>query len=213
MLVTKVNDIQCVSTFMNLLNHVAERYHIAIIGTLGAPKIKVGQGYTCLRDNVLGSGGWSRDAETMVVIQFPQGTPAATKGKRVMTVLPRNADDERFTLGFNYGQLEKVPDIVEDESEKISTDIEWFQTQARLAKSDPTKQYWTAVDMREALGLPKSTAAQHIGHALAKKYIRTKTGRKLGKGSAAQHQWNESASNPLWVAQQTQDAVEQQGSF
>ena len=54
MLVTKVNDIQCVSRFMyHLLVQVAAQYHIAIIGTLGSPKIKIGQGYTCLRDNVL----------------------------------------------------------------------------------------------------------------------------------------------------------------
>jgi hypothetical protein len=211
-LLTKVNDILCLSTFLNLLHQVAARYHIAIIGSVGAPKIKVGQGYICLRDNVLGSSAWSRESETMIILQYPQGTPAATKGKRVITALLRNGDEEKFTLGFNCGVLERVPDIVENESEHTSTDIEWFQTQARLAKSDPTKQYWTVLDMHEALGMPESTAARHIKHALSKGHVRVKTGKKTGKGAAAQYQWNASDSNPLWVVQQTQ-AAEQQGSF
>ena len=209
MLVTKVNDIQCVSRFMNLLVQVAAQYHIAIIGTLGSPKIKIGQGYTCLRDNVLGSGGWSRECETMIVIQFPQGSPAQTKGRRVMTVMPRNAKEEFFTLGFNRGQLEQVPDIKDDATENPSEEIEWFQAQARLAKTDFTKKYWTVLDMERALNMSHATADRHVKDAVTKGHIKAKPGKPIGKGAAKQYQWNATKTNPLWVAQQAQDDTQQ----
>jgi hypothetical protein len=212
-MLTKVNDILCVSKFMNLLVQVAAHYHIAIIGTLGAPKIKVGQGYTCLRDNVLGSGGWSRECETMIVIQFPQGTPAQTKGRRVMTVMPRNAKEESFTLGFNHGQLEQVPDIEDDNADNQSEEIEWFQARARKAQTDPTLCWFTVMDMERALKMPHSTADYHIKDALTKRHIRAKSGKKFGRGTAKQYQWNASKSNPIWVAQRAQDTTEQKEAF
>jgi len=211
MMVSKVNDIQYVTIFMDLLHEVAERFHIAIICTLGSPKIKIGQGYAAKRDNMLGSSGWGRKCETYLNLQFPKNDDTDTR--RILFMIPRNGKSEKITLEFNHGQLERIPDIVEDESEHTSTDIEWFQTQARLAKSDPTKRYWTVLDMHEAIGMAPSTVAKHVGHALSKGHIRVKPGKKVGKGAAAQYQWNASDSNPLWVVQQAQDAVEQQEAF
>ncbi len=214
MLLTKINDILCVSTFMNLLVQVARHYHIAIIGTLGSPKIKVGQEYAYMRDNVLGSGGWARDAVTMIIMQFPQGPRTITKGKRIMTVMPRHGDDEFFTLGFENGQVVQVPDFEDNAAvDSPSEEIEWFQAQFRLAKTDPTKDWWTILDMQRALQMPHSTADLHVKDAFAKKYIRAKSGKTVGKGMAKQYQWNTSKSNPIWVAQQVQDAEEQMEAF
>ena len=205
-MVTKVNDIICVSKFVNLLTQVARRYHIAILGTLGSPKIKIGQGYACMRDNVLGSGGWARECETMIVMQFPTGSKAVTKGKRVMTVMPRNAADEFFTLGFNHGQLEQVPDITEDESEDPSIEVDWFQTQHRLAQRDPNKQWFTVTDMQRALKMPYATAARHIAEVhLPKRHLRQRPGKQY---KAKQYQWNTTKSNPLLRDQWAQDAVD-----
>jgi len=211
MMVTKVSDIQCVTIFMDLLHAVAERFHIAIIGTLGSPKIKVGQGYAAKRDNMLGSSGWGRKCETYLNLQFPKSDDMDSR--RLLFMLPRNGKSEKLTLEFNHGQLERIPDIIEDELDSPSTELDWYQTQARLAVSDPTKRWFTVSDMKKALHLSHATAARHIGDALAKGFIKTKPGPKVGKGAAEQYQWNETETNPLWIAQQAQDAEERQEAF
>ena len=211
MLVTKVNDIQCVTVFMDLLHQVAKHFHIALIGTLGSPKIKIGQGYAAKRDNLLGSSAWGRKCEAILNLQFPQQNDM--DGRRRLFVILRNGNAEHFTLGFNHGLLEQVPDIEESEMDSASNEIEWFQTQARLAKTEPAKTWWTILDMERALTLSHSTAKRHVADEYTKHHIRRKTGKKVGKGAAAQYQWNESKENPIWAAQQKQDAAEQQGAF
>jgi hypothetical protein len=202
MLVTKVNDIQCVTIFMDLLHEVAERFHLTIIGTLGSPKIKIGQGYAAKRDNMLGSSGWGRKCETYLNLQFPKSDDM--DDRRLLFILPRNGKSEKVTLEFNRGQLERIPDIVEDESDNPSEEIQWFQKQAREAKTDSTKQWWTVLDMKRALKLPYSTAALHVNDELTKRHIRRKPGR--GR-KTKQFQWNDSKTNPVWLAQQVQDAT------
>lgn len=211
MLVSKLNDILSVSVFMNLLSQVAQHYHIAIIGTLGSPKIKIGQGYAAKRDNLLGSQAWGRECEAILNLQFPQNDD--TDGRRLLFVLLRNGKAERFTLGFDCGQLVQIPDITEDEADSASVEIQWFQTQARLAKDDPTKKWWTVLDMGRALNIAHSTAERHVKDEHAKSHIRRRPGKKVGKGAAAQYQWNESKENPIWVAQSKQDADDPQEMF
>jgi CHC2 zinc finger/AAA domain/Toprim-like len=98
MMVTNGNDMRVVSSFLNWLQKVAERYHIAIIGSVGSPKAKEGHGYNISRENILGSGAWGRGSATVITIQFPKGDDSTAK--RIVKVLPRRAKPERLTMEF-----------------------------------------------------------------------------------------------------------------
>jgi hypothetical protein len=87
---------------LKLLQQLAEHYHIAIIGSTGSPKMKAKEGYTLLRDQVIGSSVWARKAETIIVLQREHGKE--TDDVTVMTVLPRNAKAEVFNMVFERGR-------------------------------------------------------------------------------------------------------------
>jgi len=214
MLVTEVNNIKAVSHFVHELDKIAQYYRVALIGSLGSPKVKEGHGYTATRDNLLGSGGWGRTVETVALLQFPKNDD--TSGRRQLTVVLRNAPAEKFPLRFRDGLLEIDPDNHDEdgsESGQVSRTIEWYQAQARLAKKDPTKKWWTILDMERALKMPHTTANRHVKDGCTKKHLIQKPGGKSGRGSAAEYRWNESKTNPLWVEQQAQEAVEQDDIF
>ncbi len=213
MLVTDVNNIKAVAYFVHALQKIAHHYRIAIIGSLGSPKVKEGHGYTATRDNLLGSGGWGRTVETVALLQFPKNDD--TSGRRLLTVVLRNAPAEKFPLKFVDGLLEIDPDSQEenDGAGQASKDAEWYQTQARLAKKDPAKKWWTILDMEQALKMSHATAERHARNDYTKKLLVRKPGSKSGRGSAAEYQWNESKTNPIWLAQQKQDQADQAESF
>jgi hypothetical protein len=103
MLVEDANKGQFVSPFMSRLGRIAEHYHIAIILSVGAPKMRVGEGYTAKRDSMLGSEKWSRMSETVVAMQFVDGDD--TDCRRSVFVLLRNGAAERFNLMLESGKL------------------------------------------------------------------------------------------------------------
>lgn len=214
MLVTDVNNIKAVSFFAHALQEIAQHFHIALIGSLGSPKVKEGHGYTATRDNLLGSGGWARTAETVAVLQYPKNDD--TTGQRNLTVVLRNAPAEKFPLRFRDGLLEIDPDKHDEgksEAGQASRDIEWYESQARLAEADPTKKWWTILDMERALDMSHATADRHVRHGKTKGHLVQKPGGKHGRGSAALFRWNDSKTNPLWSAQQTQEAADPVGAF
>ena len=214
MLVTDVNNIKAVSSFAHALQEIAQHYHVAIIGSLGSPKVKEGHGYTATRDNLLGSGGWGRTAETVALLQFPKNDD--TSGRRQLTVVLRNAPAEKIPLRFRDGLLEIDPDNHNEDNGKAgqaNSDIEWYKDQAQLAKKDPTKKWWTILDMERALNLSHATADRHVRDGKAKKYLVQKPGGKSGRGSAAEYCWNASATNPLGAEQQRQEIAEEADLF
>jgi hypothetical protein len=114
----------------------------------------------------------------------------------------RNAPAEKFTLGFVDGQLEvqaDTPDADDGEAGQVSKDIQWFKDQAQMAQNNPTKKWWTVLDMERDLKMPHSTALRHVADAHVKQYVVKKRVGKKGQGRAAQYCWNEAQTNPLWV--------------
>jgi len=202
MLVMDANKMEIVTRFMKDLQAIAEHFHAAIIGSVGAPKFKQGQGYTAKRDNLTGSAAWGRNCETVALLQFPKGDD--TSIRRELSVLPRNGQAESFSLILNDGllEIENKGDAGHDRQER--KEIQWFKERAGLAKEDPTKKWWTILDVERALKVPHSTVDRWIKDACARKYIVKKTGGRngRGRGAAAQFRWNESETNPLWVAEQ-----------
>jgi primase/DNA polymerase family protein/AAA domain-containing protein len=214
MLVTDVNNIKAVAYFVHALQRIAQHYRIALIGSLGSPKVKEGHGYTATRDNLLGSGGWGRTVETVALLQFPKNDD--TSGRRQLTVVLRNAPAEKFTLAFVDGLLEVQPDSHDEEKTESgpeSVDVEWYKEQARLAKDDPSKRWWTILDMERALNLSHPTADRHVKHDYTKRHLLKKTKGQRRGGRAVEYRWNDSKTNPLWLAQQKQERAEQSEAF
>ena len=118
MLVSDPNALEVVMPFMHEMQQIATHYHIAIVGSVGAPKTKPKEGYAAKRDTIFGSAVWSRMSETIVTIQFPGGDDTADQ--RVVSVLPRNAKAESFTTQFQDGRLAVIPDAVEEEKPTVS---------------------------------------------------------------------------------------------
>lgn len=103
MLVSDPNSLEVVMPFMHEIQQIATHFHIAIVGSCGAPKSKPKEGYTAKRDTIFGSAVWSRMSETIVTIQYPSGDDTANK--REIAILPRNAKAEQFTTEFQDGRL------------------------------------------------------------------------------------------------------------
>ena len=202
MLVSEINDIKCVTGFMLGLDCVAKHFNIAVVGTLGAPKIKAGQGYAAKRDNLLGSSAWARFAETVINLQFPKGNDA--EGRRLMYALLRNAPAEEFTLEFQDGQLVQATDIEDEELQDFAYfQIVWYEEQhrrARLPRNDPNwvEEWWMGLDFERAFKVSQPTAYRHVNDAWTKDIIKRKTGPKTGKNHAAMFQWNDGADNPVF---------------
>jgi len=98
---------------MHEMQMIAERFHIALVGSLGAPKTKPREGYTAKRDTIFGSAVWSRMAETIITLQYPDGDDTANR--RAVSVLPRNAAAETFEMEFQQGKLEIAAPMPEPE--------------------------------------------------------------------------------------------------
>lgn len=116
MLVRDANKKEVVMPFINELQQIAEHFHVAIIGSTGAPKSKVKEGYTAKRDQIFGSEAWSRLSETVVVMQYPEEKD--TSDQRSMTVMLRNSKPEQFTLQFEHGHLIQAPEARVDAEEE-----------------------------------------------------------------------------------------------
>jgi len=198
MLVSEISEIKCIAQFMAQLDRVAKHFNIALIGTLGSPKIKAGQGYAAKRDNMLGSSAWARLAETVINIQYPKNDDTETR--RIMFVMLRNAPAEKYTLAFEGGKLVETEESDENTSTgKAMLEIQWFEDMAKQAVKDPTKEWWTVLDMARLFGMGESTAHKHVKDALTKKLIKIKTGQKLSDGGrpAKEYQWNATPTNPI----------------
>jgi len=114
MLLDDTNKKSVVSPFMRHLQDVAAHFHIALIGTVGAPKSKQGEAYAAKRDKLSGSEAWGRNCETVVVIEFSEEDDG-TSPQREITVLPRNAGAEKFSMELQNGRLVLVQPSAEEE--------------------------------------------------------------------------------------------------
>jgi CHC2 zinc finger/Toprim-like len=107
MLLDDTNRKSIVSPFMRQLQEVAAHFHIALIGSVGAPKTKRGEDYAAKRDKLSGSEAWGRNCETVIILEFSDEDDG-TAPRRELTVLPRNASAEKFSLQFEAGRLIQV---------------------------------------------------------------------------------------------------------
>lgn len=107
MLIDDANKKSIVSPFMRQLQEVGAHFHIALICSVGAPKTKRGEDYAAKRDKLSGSEAWGRNCETVGVLEFSEEDDG-TAPQRELTILPRNAMAEKFSLQFEAGRLVPV---------------------------------------------------------------------------------------------------------
>jgi hypothetical protein len=186
MLVESASKMEIVTPFIDGLRQIAEHYHISIIGSVGSPKQRIGEGYASKRDNLFGTVAWSRKTETVAVIQYLGGDD--TDCRRQLAVLLRNGPAEKYKLKMEHGRL--VIDEDEDQAQpKERADLAWFRKQ---------EDWFTAEDLKGALKISQASAYRSIENAMAKHILKTK---RKATGEARMYQWNDSAKNPQNGAQ------------
>jgi hypothetical protein len=120
MLIDDANKKSTVSPFMRQLQEVAAHFHIALICSVGAPKTKRGEDYAAKRDKLSGSEAWGRNCETVAVLEFSEEDDG-TAPRRELTILPRNASAEKFSLEFQSGRLVQVEAKADEDPEEKNT--------------------------------------------------------------------------------------------
>jgi hypothetical protein len=120
MLLDDANKKSVVSPFMRQMQETAAHFHIALICSVGAPKTKRGEDYAAKRDKLSGSEAWGRNCETVCVLEFSEEDDG-TAPQRELTILPRNAPAEKFTLQFEGGRLVPVKATEEEEPDQKPT--------------------------------------------------------------------------------------------
>jgi hypothetical protein len=111
-----------VSLFVEQLQHIARHYHLALVGTVGAPKMKPKEKYENLRERFFGSTAWGRMAETMVLVN------EEPDHSRKVFVLNRQRSMDLFRTKFVNGRLEVVKDLEPSEDVKMG---QWFLAEVR----------------------------------------------------------------------------------
>jgi hypothetical protein len=156
MLLDDSNKKSIVSKFMRELQTVAEHFHIALLGSVGAPKTKRGEGYAAMRDKLAGSEAWGRNCETVAILEFSEDGDGTTPD-RIFSVLPRNAAAERFEMEFQHGKLVCKPPSPEAEtgpgltySDKVQVAINFLRKSLQGAAK--TKE-WLMTTAKETEGI------------------------------------------------------------
>ena len=183
MLVADASKLQVVAPFMRSLQSIASRYHLAIVGSVGSAKQRIGEGYTSKRDHIFGSIGWGRASETIVVMQYVEGDD--TDLRRIVSVLPRNAAAEKFKMMLENGQLVIDNRPPEEAEKEIQKELVWFRQQ---------KDWFTVMDVKRSLRTSRTSAQRWVADAFAKHILKKKPGRQ--RGAAEQFKWNDGNQNP-----------------
>ena len=161
MMVSEAHKMEKVSPFLDALNAVAAHYHIAIVGSVGSPKAKKGEGYAGGRDKIFGSVSWSRMTETIAMLQYIDGDDA--DARRSLVILLRNGPAEKFELKMgSNGRLEQVRP---EPKSTVKKHLVWMEVQG---------DWWSVSDLATALQISVATAYRYVEDAHAKRLIRSK---------------------------------------
>jgi hypothetical protein len=184
MLVENASKMEVVSPFLDGLQKIAKHYHISIIGSVGSPKQRIGEGYTSKRDNIFGTVAWSRKTETVAVLQYVKGDD--TDCRRHLAVLLRNGPAEKYDLKMEDGRLVVDNSAAEKIAPKVRSEVAWFRAQ---------EKWFTAKDIEDGLHVSESGSFKLAKNALTKHILKTK---KVPNGEARQYLWNSSSTNPYF---------------
>jgi hypothetical protein len=87
-----------VSRFVGGLNELAEHYHIAVILSVGAGKVKAKDGaYRVQREQIYGSGAWGRKVDMVACLNY---VADECDSRRELTISHRHGRAEHFDMTF-----------------------------------------------------------------------------------------------------------------
>ena len=184
MLVRDPNKMEIVMPFMHEMQKISSHFHVALIGSTGAPKTKANEGYTAKRDQIFGSAAWSRLSETVVTVQFPGGKDTADQ--RELTVMLRNGKPESLLLEFQHGKLEKIPEQAPTTElpQKLRVAVEFIEQS--LTEGGPKNSSDIKDEAKQTKGIVPSTLED------AARYMRE-------QGILKMRKTNPSSGKPKWV--------------
>jgi hypothetical protein len=158
MLVENPNETPAVAGFIRGLQQVAEHYDLAIILSVGAPKMKGDDGYALMRDRIFGSVAWGRLTDDIATVSIPGD---GTGKRRNLTFQHRNEDTEQFELEFCKGLL--VQAVAKPEIDPLTL---WANE----------KEWWSKADAIEGLKneMAKSTVYRRVDAMLAANKVESK---------------------------------------
>jgi len=179
MLIDDANKKSTVSPFMRQLQETAAHFHIALICSVGAPKAKRGEDYAAKRDKISGSEAWGRNCETVCVLEFTEEDDGTTP-QRSLTVLPRNAKAEKFTLEFQGGRLVPVTPNAEAEvspggrpNESLQTAINFLEQELQGGPRSGKELIKDAHDIENISRTTLYRAAKYLHIAIGEKITGT----------------------------------------
>ena len=175
LLLEDASKMHIVAPFLNALQKIAEHYHIAIVCSLGTPKMKKGEGYEATRDKIYGTVAWGRMTETILLLSFEDGDD--TKPRRSLVVQLRNGPTEKYDMEMSGGRLVIRKQGVE-EGEKVRKDMAWMETQG---------DWFTAADLAKVAGYSLRRAEQVTAELLTKRVLKTK---QKKSGEVRVFKWN-----------------------
>jgi AAA domain len=135
MLVEDANKINVVYPFITALQKISDRYHLAIVLSVGSPKSSPKTGSPLARDRVFGSQAWPRLTDSIITVSVPGD---GTGNEREIIVQHRDAATEKFQMEFSEGKL--VERKTADPTETITLNV-WASKTQNFTKSDARKAF------------------------------------------------------------------------
>jgi hypothetical protein len=122
------------------LLEVARHFHIAVIGTVGTPKLKVGESFSNDRDAAFGSVAWSRKSETIWTLKPHKDD----RLKVTLSMLPRHSPKEEIVLEWIDGKLVQMSEerlAAERERRESNSFLDWVLQQDSFKKREVRKKF------------------------------------------------------------------------
>jgi hypothetical protein len=192
MLMENASKMELVVPFLDAIQKIAAHYHISIVGSVGSPKTKQGEGYISKRDNLFGTVAWGRKTETIAVLQCHEGDDMSPR--RNLSILLRNGPPEKYSLKLDSGRLIEL--AKEEVAPPEPLQIQWFKAQI---------DWFTSQDLQDGMGTSKATADRHIKSAHSKGQLKMKPG---PNGGARLYRWNTGPAQPAEPADTSAGQVE-----
>lgn len=192
MLTENASKMEMVVPFLDGLQQIAAHYHISMIGSVGSPKTRMGEGYVSKRDGIFGTVAWSRKTETIAVLQYPGGDDMDVR--RTLSVLLRNGPAEKYNMKLENGRLVEAKD--ETPASALPPQVEWFKGQT---------DWFTSQDVQDGMKVSRATADRYVKSAHSKGMLRVKPG---PPGGARSYRWNPGQAQPPEAADVAEDTVD-----
>jgi hypothetical protein len=195
MLMENASKMEMVVPFLDAIQKIAAHYHLALVGSVGSPKTKQGEGYVSKRDNLFGTVAWGRKTETIAVLQCHEGDDMSPR--RNLSILLRNGPPEKYSLKLDSGRLVEL--AKEEVAPPEPLQVQWFKAQT---------DWFTSQDLQDGMGTSKATADRHIKSAYSKGQLKMKPG---PNGGARLYRWNTGPAQPAEPTDTSAGQVEPAG--